>query len=55
MSTLEKNIQEYATKCDKDPTAENLKNLEILQTDYDRQYDYIAQGAMIIKITSKLV
>ena len=34
---------------------ENLKNLEILQTDYDRQYDYIAQGEMIIKITSKLV
>ena len=49
------NIQEYATKCDKDPTAENLNNLEILQTDYDRQYDYIAQGAMRTKITSKLV
>ena len=49
------NIQEYATKCDKDPIAENLNNLEILQTDYDRQYDYIAQGAMRTKITSKLV
>ena len=49
------NIQEYATKCDKDPTAENLNNLEILQTDYDRQYDYIAQGAMRTKISSNLV
>ena len=49
------NIQEYATKRDKDPTAENLNNLEILQTDYDRQYDYIAQGGIITKITSELV
>ena len=47
MSTLEGNIQEYVMKCGKDPTAENLNNLEILQTEYDRQYDYIARGAMV--------
>ena len=34
-------------KCNNDPTAENLNNPEILQTEYDRQYDYIARGAMI--------
>ena len=34
-------------KCDNDPTAENLNNPEILQTEYDRRYDYIARGAMI--------
>ena len=35
-------------KCDNDPTAENLNNPEILQTEYnDRQYDYIPRGAMI--------
>ena len=34
-------------KCDNDPTAENLDNPEILQTEYDRQYDYIARGAMV--------
>ena len=47
LSTLERNIQEYAVKCDNDPTAENLSNPEILQTEYDRQYDYIAREAMI--------
>ena len=35
-------------KCDNDPTAENLNNLEILHTEYDRQiWLYIAQRAMI--------
>ena len=47
LSTLERNIQEYAMKCDNDATAENLNNPEILQTEYDRQYDYIAREAMI--------
>ena len=47
LSTLERNTQEYAMKCGNDPTAENLNNPEILQTGYDRQYDYIAWGAMI--------
>ena len=47
LPTLETNIQEYAMKCDKDRTSENLNNLEVLQTEYDRQYDYIARGAMM--------
>lgn len=47
LSTRERNIQEYAMKCDNDPIAENLNNPEILQTKYDRQYDYIARGGMI--------
>ena len=36
LSTLETNIQKYAMKCDKYPTAENLNNFEICQTEYDR-------------------
>jgi len=32
LSTLERNIQEYAMKCDNDPTAENLNNPEILDS-----------------------
>ena len=47
LSNLERNIQEYAMKCDNDPTAENLSNPEILQTESGRQYDYIAREAMI--------
>ena len=41
-------LEMHAMKCDNDPTAENLNNPEILQTEYnDRQYDYIPRGAMI--------
>ena len=40
-------LEMHAMKCDNDPTAENLNNPEILQTEYDCQYDYIARGAMI--------
>ena len=47
LPTLERNIQEYAMKCGKDRTSENLNNLEVLQTEYDRQFDYIARGAMM--------
>ena len=47
LSIQERNIQEYAMKFDNDPNAENLNNLGILQTEYDRQYNYIARGAMI--------
>ena len=28
--------------CDKDPSSKNLNDLEILQTDYDRMYEFIA-------------
>ena len=41
-------------KCDNDPTAENLNNPEILQTEYDRQYDLYRSGSNG-KITSRLV
>ena len=30
-----------------DPTPENLNELEILQIEYDRHYDYMVQGAII--------
>ena len=33
--------------CNKDPSSKNLNNLEILQTDYDRIYEFIAQGAIV--------
>ena len=33
--------------CDKDPNSKNSKNLEILQTDYDRMYEVIEQGAIV--------
>ena len=45
--TLEKNIRECSAKCDEQPNQENLNDLEILQTEHDRQYEYIAQGAKI--------
>ena len=45
--SLEKQIQECQLACDKDPSSKDLNELEILQTDYDRQYEFIAQGAII--------
>jgi len=33
--------------CDKDPSSKNLNDLEILQTDYDRMYEFIAQGVIV--------
>ena len=47
LSDLEIKIKECTAKCDKQPNQENLNYLEILQTEYDRQYEYIAQGAII--------
>ena len=44
---LEQEIKECTAKCDEQPIQENLSDLEILQAEYDRQYDYIAQGAII--------
>ena len=49
LPTLERNIQEYAMKCDKDRTSENLNNLEVLQTEYDRQYDSGAPNEDIVQ------
>ena len=43
----EQKIKECTAKCDEQPSQENLSDLEILQTEYNSQYDYIAQGAII--------
>ena len=32
---------------DKDQSSKNLNDLEILQTDYDRMYEFIARGAIV--------
>ena len=32
---------------DKDPSSKNFNDLENLQTDYDRLYEFIAQGAIV--------
>ena len=43
LSDLETKIEECTVKCDEQPNyQENLNDLEILQTEYDRQYEYIA-------------
>ena len=47
LSALEKNVKECASKCDEDPTPEIVYDLEILQSEYDRHYEYITQGAII--------
>ena len=47
LSALEEKIKECTVKCGEYPSPENLNDLEILQTEYDRQYEYIAQGAII--------
>ena len=47
LSDLELKIKECTAKCDEQPNQENLNDLEILQTEYDSQYDYIARRAII--------
>ena len=47
LNKLENNIKECQRKCDENPTVENMNDLDILQTEYDRHYEYIAQGAII--------
>ena len=46
-TALQKKIKECTAKCDEHPNPENLNDMEILQSEYDRQYEYIAQGAII--------
>ena len=45
--SLEERLKECQVKCDEDPTPENLNDLKIIQTEYDRYYDYITQGIII--------
>ena len=47
LSVLEQKIKKCTVKCDEQPKPENVSELEILQTEYERQYEYIAQGAII--------
>ena len=47
LSALEEKIKECTVKCDEHPNPENLNDLEILKTEYDQQYEDIAQEAII--------
>ena len=47
LSALEEKIKKCTAKCDTHPTPQNLNDLEILQIEYDRHYDYVVQEAMI--------
>ena len=40
-------LADLQVKCDQDPSLENVNKLEILKTEYDLQYEYLAQGAII--------
>ena len=42
LTSLERKIKDCQIACDKDPSLKNLNDLEILQTDYDRRYEFIA-------------
>ena len=47
MADLETKLKNFQIQCDQDPSLENVNKLEILKTEYDLQYEYIAQGAII--------
>ena len=47
LSVLEQKIKKCTANCDEQPNPANVNELEILQTEHDRQYEYIAQGAII--------
>ena len=44
---LEEKLQNCTKKCDKDPSRQNVEDLECLQAEYDQLYDYITQGAIV--------
>lgn len=48
LSLLEQKLKKCTAKCDEQPNPENMSELELLQTEYDRQYEYIAQGEIIL-------
>ena len=47
VNQLEESLRSCTTKCDNNPSKENLEQLECLQVEYDQLYDYITQGAII--------
>ena len=44
---MEESLKNCTEKCDQDPSEKNLEELEVLQVEYDRIYDYVTQGAII--------
>ena len=47
VNELEEKLQNCTEKCDKDPSKQNVEDLECLQAEYDQLYDYITQGAIV--------
>ena len=48
LTSLERKIKDCQIACDKDPSSKNLNDSEILQTEYDHVYEFIAQGAILL-------
>ena len=44
---LEESLRDCTTKCENNPSKENLDELECLQAEYDQLYDYITQRDII--------
>ena len=44
---LEVGLNECQKRCDGDPTADNLNDLESLQAEYDSHFEYITQGSRV--------
>ena len=47
MADLDKKLKNFQVQCDQDLSPENVNKLEILKTEYDLRFEYIAQGAII--------
>ena len=47
LQEVEECIKDCFKKCDKDPSAQNLEELESLQAEYENLCDFITQGAII--------
>ena len=50
--SVQKKDLECQVKCDEDPTPENLNDLGIIRTEYDRHYDYVYHPGSNYKIQS---
>ena len=47
LASLENELRILQEVCDQEPSTANVNKLEILKTEYDLQYEYIAKGAII--------
>ena len=47
MTDLENKLKNVQVLSDQDPSPENVNKLEILKTEYDLEYEFISQGAII--------